>query len=231
MVNHKFLGLPFINWKLVTVFVTIQDVPQSQLITFEDGQSPCQSKGLPLLVLLNHSLGKPSKFALHVYIATAFTDPGALLNEAQAARILDGFGLEGAIDPSGLVRQNGALYRWISLRWPDCRRHEEIPVESILPSGQFMHGRIGLLLEVADDWVLLDHKANLASRDRWDQVAMEHAEQLSEYADALFRATGRSVTEVWIVLPVAAGAIQIPENPYKNSWRSMFCFFFSFPRH
>jgi|CXWL01.1.fsa_nt_gi ATP-dependent exoDNAse (exonuclease V) beta subunit len=147
--------------------------------------------------------------AIHACIATAFTDPDVPMDEARAARILDGFGLEGAIDPSELVRQIGALDRWISLRWPDCRRHAEIPVESILPSGQFMHGRIDLLLEVAGGWVILDHKANPAPRDRWNQVATEHGGQLSLYADALVRATGRSVTEVWIVLPVAAGAIQI----------------------
>ncbi len=147
--------------------------------------------------------------AIHTCIATAFTDPNTPLDEARAARILDGFWLAGAIDPSRLVQQIGALDRWISLRWPDCRRHVEIPVESILPSGQFMHGRIDLLLDVAGGWVLLDHKANPAPRDRWDQVAMEHGGQLSVYADALVRATGRSVTEAWIVLPVAAGAIQI----------------------
>lgn len=72
-----------------------------------------------------------------------------------------------------------------------------------------MHGRIDLLLEVADGWVLLDHKANPAPRDRWEQVAMEHGGQVFVYADALVRASGRSVTEAWIVLPDAAGAIQI----------------------
>jgi len=147
--------------------------------------------------------------AIHACMATAFTDPDVPLDRARATRILDGFGLEGAIDPSELVQQIGAIDRWISLRWPDCHRHAEIPIESILPSGQFMHGQIDLLLEVGDGWVLLDYKANPAPRDRWDQVAIEHAGQLSEYADALVRATGRSVTEVWIVLPVAAGAIQI----------------------
>jgi len=33
--------------------------------------------------------------------------------------------------------------------------------------------------------------------------------QLSIYADALARATGRPVAEAWIVLPVAAGVIQL----------------------
>lgn len=147
--------------------------------------------------------------AIHACIATAFTDPNAPMDESRAARILGGFGLEGAIDPSGLVRQIGALDRWISSRWPDCRRHAEIPIESILPNGQVMHGRIDLLLEVEGGWVLLDHKSNPAPRDRWEQLAAEYGGQLSVYADALARATGRSVTEAWIVLPVAAGAIRV----------------------
>lgn len=33
--------------------------------------------------------------------------------------------------------------------------------------------------------------------------------KLSVYADALTRATDRSVAEMWIVLPIAAGAVQI----------------------
>lgn len=147
--------------------------------------------------------------AIHACIATAFTDPGVPFDEARAASILDGFQLKGAIEPSAVVRQIAALEAWISTRWPGCRRHAEIPIESILPSGQVMHGRIDLLLETTDGWVLLDHKANPAPRDRWDQVADEHGGQLSVYADALARATGRSVVEAWIVLPVAAGAIQV----------------------
>ncbi len=147
--------------------------------------------------------------AIHACIATAFTDPDVPLDDARAARILAAFQLEGAIEPSGLVRQIGALDRWISSRWPDSRRHAEIPIESVLPNGQVMHGRIDLLLDTVDGWVLLDHKANPAPRDRWDQVAAEHGGQLFVYADALTRATGRSVTETWIVLPVAAGAVQI----------------------
>ncbi|MEO6779704.1 MAG: UvrD-helicase domain-containing protein [Bradyrhizobium sp.] len=147
--------------------------------------------------------------AIHACIATAFTDPDTPLGEVRVARILDGFGLEGAIDPACLVRQIDALDRWISSRWPDCRRHAEIPIESILANGQVMHGRIDLLLDTGGGWVLFDHKANPAPKDKWDQVATEHGGQLAVYGDALARATGCSVTEAWIFLPVAAGAIQI----------------------
>lgn len=147
--------------------------------------------------------------AMHACMATAFTDPDFPIDEARAARILDGFGLAGAVDPIEIVRQIGTIDKWIASRWPDCRRHAEMPIESILPNGQIMQGRIDLLLEVPDGWVVLDHKANPAPRDKWEEIVAEYSGQLSMYADALVRASGRLVNETWIVLPVAAGAVQI----------------------
>ncbi len=147
--------------------------------------------------------------AMHACMATVFTDPNTMLDEAQVTRILDGFGLNGAIAPTELLQQIGVIEQWIASRWPDCRRHAEIPIESVLPNGQILQGRIDLLLDVADGWVVLDHKANPAPRDKWEEIVAEYSGQLSMYADALVRASGRSVNETWIVLPVAAGAVQI----------------------
>ncbi len=147
--------------------------------------------------------------AIHACLAVALTDADVPLDEVRTAHILDGFGLNGAIEPSALVRQIGALNAWIAERWPDCHRHAEVPIESVLPSGQVLHGRIDLLLETQKGWVLIDHKANPAPRARWEQVATEHGGQLSVYADALARTTGHPVEEVWLVLPVAAGAMRV----------------------
>lgn len=97
----------------------------------------------------------------------------------------------------------------MAARWPDCRRHTEILIESVFPNGQITQGRIDPLLEVPDGWVVLDNKANPASRGKWDEVATEHSGQLSKFVDALTRATGRSVTETWLMLPVTAGAVRI----------------------
>ncbi|MDF0665684.1 MAG: UvrD-helicase domain-containing protein [Nitrospira sp.] len=147
--------------------------------------------------------------AVHACMATAFTDPQTTLDETRVTRILDGFGLASAIDPTELGRQIKAIETWVAARWPDCRRHAEITIESVLFNGQILQGRIDLLLEVPEGWVVLDHKANPASRDKWNDVASEHSGQLSCYTEALVRVTGRSVRESWLVLPVAAGAVRI----------------------
>ena len=154
--------------------------------------------------------------AVHACIAKAFIDQSVPLDGVQVERIFSGFGLADAVDPCELVRQISALDQWMSMRWAKARRHVEVPIESILANGQVLHGRIDLLLEVDGGWVLLDHKANPASRDKWEQIATEYSGQLAVYAEALVRVTGRPVIETWIVLPVAAGAIQIDLSPAKS---------------
>jgi hypothetical protein len=150
--------------------------------------------------------------AVHACFAAALSGSEAGFNATGTTRILQRFGVDGVIAPAALSRQMGRLERWIAGRWPNCRRHPEIPIEAVLPNGQIVQGRIDLLLEVDGGWILIDHKSNPAPRGRWDEVAAEHSGQLATYADALERATNRPVKEIWILLPIAAGAIRISVN-------------------
>ena len=147
--------------------------------------------------------------AVHACVAAGLSISGPAFDPPAAHRILQGFRVDGAVDSAVLVRQIGTLERWIGARWPDCRRHPEMPIEAVLPNGQVVYGRIDLLLETDSGWVIIDHKSNPAPRDKWGHVAAEHAGQLAMYADALQRVTRRPVSEVWIMLPIAAGAVRI----------------------
>lgn len=188
--------------RLSAIFVASVSAPQPCRITetLSLGERIKLKTGIDMTALGN---------AVHACMATGFTDPNAIFDETRAARILNGFGLARAIAPTELVRQIRAIETWVTARWPDCRRHAEMPIESILANGQILQGRIDLLLEVPDGWVVLDYKANPAPRDRWSEVAAEHSGQLTHYADAMERATGRSVTETWVVLPVSGGAVRV----------------------
>ena len=85
----------------------------------------------------------------------------------------------------------------------------EYPVQQLLDSGQVLNGRIDLLLESNDGWVLIDHKSNPAPETHWGRLAEEHAGQLEAYAEAIEVASARPVIAAWLFLPVAAGAIQV----------------------
>ena len=86
-------------------------------------------------------------------------------------------------------------------------------MESVLPNGQSLHGRIDLLIDVGTSWVLLDHKSNPGGRQRWEQLATDFGGQLTAYSEAVTRATGKNVTETWLVLPVAGGAVRVQSSP------------------
>lgn len=85
----------------------------------------------------------------------------------------------------------------------------EYPVQQLLTSGQVLNGRIDLLLDTKDGWVLIDHKSNPSPEAQWQRLAEEHAGQLDAYARAIEAASGRPVKEAWLFLPTAAGAVRV----------------------
>ena len=85
----------------------------------------------------------------------------------------------------------------------------EIVVQSITDSGQTLNGRIDLLLELPEGWILFDHKANPQGRSEWQSIASKHAGQLAAYATAIVRASGKPVLEYWLFFPVSAGAVRL----------------------
>ena len=120
-------------------------------------------------------------------IAAALTDCDVPLSEREVAGILNGFGVGGRV-PAGLVLQKIAeLRRWMTDRWPSGVPLAEIPVESILPNGQILSGRIDLLLQLPNGWILIDHKSNPQGSDQWEKLAQRYAGQMSAYADAITR--------------------------------------------
>ena len=147
--------------------------------------------------------------AIHACLALSFVDMRRPLTNDEAGRLLRTYGLEGRIAVDALLRQIEALHHWIGKRWPEYTAHPEYPVQSTLPNGQVMNGRIDLLLDTPQGWVLFDHKANPQGRSTWGDLAKEYAGQLDAYSAAVTRATGRPVCERWLYLPVSAGAVRV----------------------
>jgi len=113
------------------------------------------------------------------------------------------------LSATAVLQQLKAFQSWLSSRWPDARPHAEIPLQSILPNGQVLNGRIDLLLETANGWVLFDHKSSQLAMDQWGKLANEYCAQLELYAQGVELVSGRKVIEQWLLLPVAGGALSI----------------------
>ena len=147
--------------------------------------------------------------AIHACLALSFTDPRVPITEDEILRVLDGFGVTGQVPAAAVLRQITAFHDWIERRWPGARAHAEFPVQSAMPDGRILNGRIDLLLETATGWVLIEHKSSPSPAERWETLAAAHGPQLSSYAQALEKATGRAVRAAWLFLPVAGGGVSL----------------------
>lgn len=146
--------------------------------------------------------------AVHNSIAFFVAVNGAATEE-DIAGILGRWHVGAAVEPAPLLTQAHALLRWIAGKWPGTRVWTEVPVEVKLKSGRVVRGQIDLLIELADGWVLVDHKADPRSAADADRLAEAHGAQLDAYSDAVLEATGRRVVERWLFLPVAAQAVRV----------------------
>jgi len=114
-----------------------------------------------------------------------------------------------AVTAKAVVQQINALESWINQRWPGAKRHAEIPVEAIQNNGQIIQGRIDLLLEMQQGWILFDHKANPLGSEKWPEIAHAHSVQIISYGNAVAQATGKPIMESWLFFPMSGGAVKV----------------------
>lgn len=155
--------------------------------------------------------------AIHACIGLSFTDRRSPLSEAEVGSILSGFDVKEYLSPAAVLRQVRSFQEWLNSRWPGAKPHAEIAVQSKLPTGQVLNGRIDLLLETDAGWVLIDHKSSQLAPDHWDQLADEYGAQMGAYASAVEKGSGKPVLECWLFLPVAGGALSVGLNQAGNT--------------
>ena len=147
--------------------------------------------------------------AIHASVCLSFADPECPITLEEVQRLLAAHNVLAHVCAAQVKDQVVALHDWIASRWPGARAMAEYPVQQLLATGQALNGRIDLLLDTGDGWVLIDHKSNPLPAAHWDAIAQEHASQLQAYADAIHAASGRPVTQAWLFLPTAAGAVRV----------------------
>jgi ATP-dependent helicase/nuclease subunit A len=167
-----------------------------------------KSEGLGVRIVLN---GKPEMeslgTALHLCIARACIK--GKVDAAEVKRILTTWNVANAVDQNAVQSQVEALFAWLEARWPGCQMLAEVPVEADGPDNTRIRGRIDLLVDTPEGWVLFDHKSNPSGSAKDEELAQKHGPQLAAYGHALKQATGKPVLEQWLFMPVAARVIQL----------------------
>lgn len=145
--------------------------------------------------------------ALHLCIARAGVLGG--ISPPDVEGILKTWAVAGSVDKDAVCTQTSAFQAWIAKRWPDCPVYVEVPIEADGPNGTRIRGRIDLLVELPDGWILVDHKSNPVGSARDDDLIALHGPQLESYGHALLSATGKPVSQRWLYFPVAARAVRL----------------------
>lgn len=145
--------------------------------------------------------------ALHLCIARAGVVGSARPEDVE--RILTKWAVAHSVDKVAVCAQVASFQEWLGKRWLGCPVYVEVPLEADGPNGTRIRGRIDLLVEAKDGWILLDHKSNPGGAARDEDLVAEHGPQLESYSQALLSATGKPVTERWLYLPVAARAVRL----------------------
>ncbi|HEX8908266.1 MAG TPA: PD-(D/E)XK nuclease family protein, partial [Anaeromyxobacteraceae bacterium] len=142
---------------------------------------------------------------------------------AIAARLLAAFGVAGAVAPRSLVRASDALRAALESRFPGAAWRREWPVRARLADrGQprLLQGEVDLFLELADGFVLVDHKSFPGSDRERDARVVEHAAQLGLYAFALERALGKPLRAAFIHLPIRGELAEVDVGAALAEWRA-----------
>jgi len=142
--------------------------------------------------------------AIHGFLAADRQGP-VEARTAMATRILKAFGVVGAVAPETLLSASDALRAWADARYPGATWYREWPVRARLdgPSPRLLVGEVDLFLELADGFVLVDHKSFPGTeKERDRRLVEEYAPQLGWYAKVLATALKKPLRAAFIHLPI-----------------------------
>lgn len=145
--------------------------------------------------------------AIHRFLAA--DDAGASVDErmAGATTMLDRWGVP-QLAPGDLVAIADRLHAFVCARFPGATVLREWPIHA--EDGlQVLSGRLDLLVDLGDGYAIIDHKSFPGSVTIDDGRLRTFAGQVSVYARALQRVTGRTRFEYWVHQPIAAMMTQI----------------------
>lgn len=114
--------------------------------------------------------------------------------------------------PQDLLMASSRLRQFISERFPGGRVMCEWPVHA-LRDRQLISGRVDLLVETVDGYIVFDHKSFPGVMDVDGARLSAFAGQAALYAQAIETVTGRPCMEFWLHQPIAATMTRVELTP------------------
>jgi ATP-dependent exoDNAse (exonuclease V) beta subunit len=126
-----------------------------------------------------------------------------------AQGLLERWDVAAALAPKDLIMMGDRLRKWANERWPYTRWCREWPTFQRLPSGSIVRGITDLILMTPDGLVVIDHKAYIGRPEDARQFALDCAEQVQAYADAIGEALGKDSIKMYVHLPLMGAVVHV----------------------
>ncbi|WP_019831144.1 UvrD-helicase domain-containing protein [Sphingomonas sp. PR090111-T3T-6A] len=151
-------------------------------------------------------VGNPDMIALgeacHRFFAQDDVAADRAIRLERAAWLLDRWHVP-EMAPADLVLASDRLHHFLGERFPGARIMREWPVHA-LADRQVIAGRLDLLVDTDEGFVIFDHKSFPGVIDLDEERLRAFAGQAGLYARALQSAAGRPCREFWLHQPIAA---------------------------
>jgi ATP-dependent helicase/nuclease subunit A len=141
--------------------------------------------------------------AMHAVIATT------IAGQQATGRVLRDYGLENTLSAATADECARRFLTAVTAHFQPVRLLAEYPIHYTNDRGQIISGWIDLLVETAQGYVLIDHKASPRGRSDWEAIALGYSGQLNAYADGIAQVTGRPVIGRWIHFGVTGGLVEV----------------------
>lgn len=148
--------------------------------------------------------------ALHHFLA--WDNPASERTDrlSVANRIAASYGLESK-DAMLFLEASERLSNSLEALYPDARWLKEWPVSGRREASR-VSGTIDLCLELTEGYVIIDHKSFPGPFEQWEQKAQSYYPQINAYAELVSRATGKSIIDSFIHLPVVGKLLKFETN-------------------
>jgi ATP-dependent exoDNAse (exonuclease V) beta subunit len=140
--------------------------------------------------------------AIHCFLAADDPVGDAETRTARATATLQRWGVP-EMPATDLVSISDRLHTFVASRFAGAKSLREWPVHA-QDGLQVVVGRIDLLIDLGDGYAIVDHKSFPGSVALDQDRLREFAGQVSLYARAIERVTGKTRFEYWIHQPIAA---------------------------
>lgn len=128
-----------------------------------------------------------------------------------ADELLKRWGVDAALKPEDMVEISVRLYKWANGKWPGAKWHREWPTFQRLETGSIARGVTDLIIETPEGLVIIDHKSYPGSISQAKEFALDNAEQVQIYGDAVQLAKGKNIQALYIHLPLIGAMVRLSE--------------------